>query len=393
VLVAEGEEVAPGSLLCRWDPDYAQVLSEVAGRVEFCEMVLGQTVRVSSDPPSGGWRLRVTEHRGDLNPHLLIRDATGRVAACYYLCENTLLHVEDCQEVTAGTVLARTPLEYHRGRNFDTGGFPRLREVLEVRRPWRATILAEVAGIVQVGAAERGHRVIHVQPTDGDGAPVGGPVEHRVPRGQQLLVSTGERIEQGTPLIPGDPVPQDILRVLGPEAVRDHLLDEIVRIYRAQRLDLDDRHTELVIARMLRSVRGDSTGDTHHLLLGITEAASHSDSFLAPAPSVDPARVLAGAALAGRVDPLTGLKENVVLGGLIPVGTGWPGHRGAEAREVPPPVAPPKKTADGQFPQDRLRPARVRAELLQMLARGHARERLRIGADGTVVPIPGGKPV
>ncbi|MBY0459287.1 MAG: hypothetical protein K2V38_18310 [Gemmataceae bacterium] len=336
VLVAEGEEVAHSALLCRWDPNHDPIPAEVGGRVEFGQIAEGQTLRTEHSSANEVGARRITEHRGDQHPHLLIRDATGRVAACYYLRENAILDVLDGQEVTAGTRLARTPIEYSRGRNFDTGGFPRLREILEVRRPRRATTLAEVSGIVRVGAAEQWCRVIHVQPTDGDGAPVGGPVEHRVPRGQQLLVSTGARVEKGEPLIPGDPAPQDILRVLGPEAVRNHLLDEIVRLYRAQRLDLDDRHIELVIAWMLRIVRADSTGDTDHLLRGITEAASDSDSFLAPAPSVDPARVLAGAALAGRVDPLAGLKENVILGGLIPVGTGWPGHRDAELRDVSP---------------------------------------------------------
>ncbi len=454
LLVSDGEEVASGTLLCRWDPNHAQVLSEAAGRVEFRQMVEGQTVRVSSDPSRGGWQLRITEHRGDLNPHIVIRNITGRVAVCYYLHENTLLDVHDGQEVTVGTVLARTPLEYRRGRNFDTGGFPRLREVLEARRPRWVTVLARVSGIVQLGAVEHGARVIHVQPTDGAGAPVGGPVEHRVPRGQQLLVSTGERVEQGAPLVPGDPAPQDILQILGLDAVRNHLLDEIVRIYRAQRMDLDDRHIEVIIARMLRTVRVDSPGNTDLLpgtsvdvsevqranarlgdqvriedagdsefavgavvgrrdfeqtaarleavrqrpptagppvrasmtpeLMGITDAAAQPESFLAPGPSRDIARVLAGAALGGQVDSMAGFKQNAILGSLVPAGTGWPGHRGAEIRGALPPVAPPKKTADGLFPHDRLRPAHVRARLAQVIALGHSREHLSIGPDGTV---------
>ena len=250
------------------------------------------------------------------------------------------------QKIAGGTQLARTPRKVAKTKDI-TGGLPRVAELFEARRPKEPATLAEIDGIVELGEKRRGKRTILVK-SDG-----GQEVEHLVPHGKHLRVHSGDRVRAGDPLVDGPLVPHDILRISGIEALQDYLLREAQNVYRSQNVTIDDKHHEVIIAQMLRKVRVEDPGDTdllpgavvdkfrfrrknkkvieaggkparaEPLLLGITKASLQSESFISAASFQETTKVLTQAALAGRVDHLVGLKENVILGHLIPAGTGF----------------------------------------------------------------------
>ena len=395
LMVREDQEVQARDVLCTWDPHSVPILAEVGGRVRFEDCVEGKTVRTDIEA-SGTQRRTVIEHRGDLQPLIALEDETGRTLAYAHLPERASIDVQQGQQVTAGTALARTPREAL-GTQDITGGLPRVTELFEARKPKDPAVVAEVDGVVELPAEKkRGKRVIVVR------APDGTEVEHIIPQGKQLLVHTSDEVRAGDALVRGPLVPHDILRVSGEEAVQQYLLHEIQNVYRSQRVEIDDKHIEIVIAQMLRKKRIDDVGDTRLLpglvidkfhfneinedlhscvritdpgdtefrvdetvptatvdevnaeveslemkpaqydsprpavgttqLLGITKAAVASDSFISAASFQETTKVLTEAALAGKIDSLVGLKENVILGHLIPAGTGFHIHQEAEVR-------------------------------------------------------------
>jgi DNA-directed RNA polymerase subunit beta' len=400
LMVEEGQMVQPGQIVVKWDPHMIPIIAEVGGRIRFDEIVEGETLRKERDL-SGTERWVIAEHKGDLHPQIVIEDDRGQSLAFYYVPEKAHLEVREGQEIKAGTLLAKTPREVS-GTQDITGGLPRVTEIFEARRPREPAVMAEVAGIVRLGEKRRGKRSIMVQPVDDQGRSVGEEREHLVPHGKHLRVHTGDYVKEGDPLVDGPLVPHDILRISGAEAVQNYLVREVQSVYRSQRVDIDDKHIEIIVSQMLRKVRVESMGDTGLLpgsvidkfafrevndrlkecvkikdpgdakfeqakiiskeayeeernrlegqdkkaptfippspatcstqLLGITKAAVQSDSFISAASFQETTKVLTEAALAGKVDYLVGLKENVILGHLVPAGTGFHSHQEAEVR-------------------------------------------------------------
>ncbi len=407
LMVEEGQQVQPGQVVVKWDPHMIPILAEVGGRIRFDEIVEGETLRKERDL-SGTERWVIAEHKGDLHPQIVIEDDRGQSLAFYYVPEKAHLEVREGQTVSAGTLLAKTPREVS-GTQDITGGLPRVTEIFEARRPREPAVMAEVAGLVRLGEKRRGKRSIMIQPVDEQGRSVGEEREHLVPHGKHLRVHTNDYVREGDPLVDGPLVPHDILRISGAEAVQNYLVREVQSVYRSQRVDIDDKHIEIIVSQMLRKVKVETMGDTGLLpgsvidkfgfrevndrlkecvkikdpgdskfeagkiitkeayeeerarleaegkkppsfvpptpatcstqLLGITKAAVQSDSFISAASFQETTKVLTEAALAGKVDYLVGLKENVILGHLVPAGTGFHMHQDAEVRINLPPGA------------------------------------------------------
>jgi DNA-directed RNA polymerase subunit beta' len=344
--VADGDAVKEKALLCRWDPHNVPILAEVDGVVRFDDIVEGKTLREEVDVGSNVRRRVVMEHKGDLHPQIVVEDAKGTPIALYPLPEKAHLEVEDGAQVKAGSLLAKTPREIT-GTQDIVGGLPRVTEVYEARRPRDPAVMSEIDGIVELGEKKRGKRTILVKAEGGQ------TVEHLVPHGKHLRVHSGDRVRAGDALVDGPLVPHDILRISGIEALQLYLLREVQNVYRSQNVTIDDKHHEIIVAQMLRKVRVEDPGDTdllpgavidkfkfrkknrkviesggkparaEPLLLGITKASLQSESFISAASFQETTKVLTQAALAGREDKLVGLKENVILGHLIPAGTGF----------------------------------------------------------------------
>jgi DNA-directed RNA polymerase subunit beta' len=398
LMVTEGEQVEAGRVLCQWDPHAIPILSEVGGTVRYEDLVEGRSVRTEVDP-SGHKRLSVIEHKGDLHPQIIIEDGQGKILDFYYLPERASIEVEDGKQIAAGSIIAKNPRDAG-GTQDITGGLPRVTELFEARKPKDPAVVAEIDGEVELLAEKkRGKRIIVVRGQDGT------EVEHVIPHGKPLFVHSGDIVKAGDALVRGPLVPHDILRVSGEEAVSQYLMHEIQNVYRAQRVEIDDKHIEIVVSQMLRKVRVDDVGDTELLpgsvidkqefkrmndklkscgritdvgdtefdlgdvvdlvtidevnsaveasggkpakhgrprpssastqLLGITKAAVQSESFISAASFQETTKVLTEAAIAGKSDNLVGLKENVILGHLIPAGTGFWLHQNADVRIKP----------------------------------------------------------
>jgi DNA-directed RNA polymerase subunit beta' len=399
--VQDGDQVPPNTVLCRWDPHVTPILCDCDGKVRFDEIVEGQTLRKERDTITGAERWAIMEHKGDLHPQIVVEDERGQILTTFYMPEKAFIVVREGQSVKAGTLLASTPREMS-GTQDITGGLPRVTEIFEARTPRDPAKMAEVAGVVRLGEKKRGKRTIYVQPVDEDSKPAGEEVEHQVPPGKHLRVHTGDRVKEGDRLVFGPLVPHEILKISGMEAVQQYLVQEVQSVYRSQRVEIDDKHIEIIVSQMLRKVQIKSMGDTGLLpgsvidkfafqavndrlkdcvkikepgdskfeagrlvgkevfeverarieeeggelptwvapepasattqLLGITKAAVQSDSFISAASFQETTKVLTEAALAGKVDYLVGLKENVILGHLVPAGTGFRTHQEAEVR-------------------------------------------------------------
>jgi DNA-directed RNA polymerase subunit beta' len=367
--VKDGQEVAPRTVLATWEPHFTPVLSEIDGFVRYEDIVEGETMREEVDQ-HGSRRRIIIEHKGELHPQIAITDKEGRTLALYSIPEKANITVEEGQEVHSGDIVARTPREIQRVQDI-TGGLPRVTELFEARKPKDPAIISEISGRVSLGERKRGKRIINV--TNEDTAET---IAHLVPHGKHLVVHDGDYVRAGDRLVDGPLVPQDILRIRGIEALQEYLLREIQSVYRSQNEIIDDKHIAIIIGQMLRKVKvGDDVGDTNllpgsivdkfrfrranqrvierggkaataqPLLLGITKAALQSESFISAASFQETTKVLTEAALAGRTDYLRGLKENVILGHLIPAGTGFPKHyvSGMEKKQL----APPQEKPDG----------------------------------------------
>lgn len=384
--VADDQEVESDVVLCEWNPFAVPVLSEVAGKVRFEDIIDGETMQIETEA-SGTIRKTIIDFKGDMHPQIVIEDSDGNVADVYYLPERANITVDEGDMISAGSTVAETPREAS-GISDITGGLPRVTEIFEARKPKDPAVLAEIDGVVEIlSEKKRGKRSIVVKSESGIEA------EHLVPPGKRFRVHTGDIVKAGQQLVDGPLVPHDILRVSGEEAVQQYLGHEIQQVYRSQRVEINDKHVEIIIARMLRKVKIESAGDTNMLpglicdrfdfqqvndqlakcvkvtdkadsdfskgqivpkvvfedtnaqvetlggkpakctkpksatystqLLGITKAAVQSSSFISAASFQETTKVLTEAALAGKVDNLVGLKENVILGHLIPAGTGF----------------------------------------------------------------------
>ncbi len=378
VKIKDGAAVRPRSLLATWDPHSTPVLTEVDGYVRYEDIVEAETMREEIDQ-HGSRRRIIMEHKGDLHPQIAIVDDEGHALALYSIPEKANIQVDEGQEVHAGDTLARTPREIQRVQDI-TGGLPRVTELFEARKPKDPAVIAEISGRVSLGERKRGKRVINVTNED-----TGDTVAHLVPHGKHLTVHDGDYVRDGDRLVDGPLVPQDILRVRGVEALQEYLLFEIQSVYRSQNETIDDKHIAIIIGQMLRKVKvANDVGDTNllpgsltdkfrfreenqrvvaqggkpagaePLLLGITKAALSSESFISAASFQETTKVLTEATLAGRIDYLRGLKENVILGHLIPSGTGFPRHYVSvmEKKQLaPPPAAEPEAQQAGDEPE------------------------------------------
>jgi DNA-directed RNA polymerase subunit beta' len=412
VLVNDGQEVHAGMPLVKWDPHSVPLLAEEPGVVRYKDLKEGVTVRKELDRATGVERFTIMEHKGDMHPQIIVQGEKGKEDRVYYIHERANLMVLNGAKVSAGTLLAKTPREVSQTQDI-TGGLPRVTELFEARRPRNPAVMAEVPGRVRIDPTrKRGKRIIEVIQETEEGVSLGEVRAHQVPAGAHLRIHPGEYVKEGDPLVHGPLVPHDILRIRGEQEVQEYLVREVQSVYRSQRVDIDDKHIEIIVAQMLRKVKVLGTGDTGLLpgavmdkfafdeinrrlteecakiqepgdtslipgrvyskeayeeevaaldkkkkkpsftvpepascevqLLGITKAAVQSDSFISAASFQETTKVLTEAALASKVDYLVGLKENVILGHLIPAGTGFKTHQDAEVKIVLP---------DGVVPQ------------------------------------------
>ena len=361
LFVKDKQAVEKGTKLAEWDPYTVPIITEKAGIVHYMDLVEGVSMREVLDEATGivskvvvDWKQQA---RGsDLKPRITLRDKAmekgGEVLtldngleARYFMSVDAILSVDNGQKVHAGDVLARIPREGSKTRDI-TGGLPRVAELFEARKPKDHAIISEGEGRVEFGKDYKSKRRIIVKPDEGD------PVEYMVPKGKHLAVQEGDYVQKGDALMDGNPVPHDILRVMGVEALADYLIKEIQDVYRLQGVKINDKHIEVIVRQMLQKVEIVDGGDTTFLvgemidrlefddenartkedggklakglpvLQGITKASLQTQSFVSAASFQETTRVLTEAAVTGKVDRLIGLKENVIVGRLIPAGTG-----------------------------------------------------------------------
>ena len=357
LFVKDGDMVERGDRLAQWDPHTRPILSEVDGIVGFDDLVEGISMDEQMDEQTGNINRIVTDWRAspkgaDLKPRITINDEDGKPVklarggdAHYILAPKINLSVEAGQKVRAGDVLARVTLEGAKQADI-TGGLPRVAELFEARRPKDHAIIAEMTGTVRFLRDYKNKRRIAIEPEEGD------PVEYLIPKGRHLTVQEGDIIEKGEYLIEGNPAPQDILAIKGMEELATFLIDEVQEVYRLQGVPINDKHIEVIVRQMMQKVEVSDPGDTNLLkaeildhvdlddinnevlakgglpakatpiLLGITKASLQTKSFISAASFQETTRVLTDAAVSGKIDTLRGLKENVIVGRLIPAGTG-----------------------------------------------------------------------
>ena len=365
----DGEAVKPGEIIAEWDPFATPIITEVAGNVAFGDLVEGVSVQEKVDEVTGLARKVVIESRDkELRPHISIRDReTGLVRklpnseldATYFLPVGANIEqgLEDGSPVEAGMPVAKIPRDTTKVQDI-TGGLPRVAELFEARKPKDHAVISEIDGEISFGKDMKGKRRIIATPFGPDGTALHDQArEYLIPKGKHLQVQPGDRVRSGDPLMDGPANPHDILRVKGEKELAAWLVNEIQQVYRLQGVGINDKHIEIIVRQMLRRVRIKEVGDTtflidehvekyvfeaenervmarglrpavaEPLLLGITKASLSTDSFISASSFQETTKVLTEAAICGKTDDLRGLKENVIMGRLIPAGTGLPPYR------------------------------------------------------------------
>jgi DNA-directed RNA polymerase subunit beta' len=359
LLTKDKQSVDAGAKLAEWDPYTLPIVNEKPGFANYMDLIEGVSFTEKLDEATGisskvviDWKQQPKS--ADLKPRITLRDKKGEVItlangleARYFMPQDAILSVEPGQEIHAGDVLARIPRESAKTRDI-TGGLPRVAELFEARKPKDHAVISEIAGRVEFGKDYKNKRRIVVVPEDDSQE----PVEYLLPKGRHVSVQEGDYVDVGDPLMDGNPVPHDILRVLGIEALAEYLINEIQDVYRLQGVRINDKHIEVIVRQMLQKVEITKPGDTTFLvgelvdrmefdevnakakeeggkpaeaepvLQGITKASLQTHSFISAASFQETTRVLTEAAVSGRKDYLIGLKENVIVGRLIPAGTG-----------------------------------------------------------------------
>jgi DNA-directed RNA polymerase subunit beta' len=348
IIMAEDKaEIKKGDLLAHWDPYIRSIVTETAGKVKYEDIIEGLTMHEEVDVATGSHNRIIIEYKEEKHPQMTIVDQKDpeKVLDFYTIPVGAHLTAEDGAKVYAGEVLAKTPRQFSKTKDI-TGGLPRVAELFEARKPKDPAIISEIDGIVELGGYQKGMRKIRIIPKSGKER------EYLIPHGKHLNVHTGDRVVAGQQLVDGPIVPQDTLRVSGEKRLQEYLLNEVQEVYRLQGVKINDKHIEIMIRQMLKKIKIDNPGDTNFLtnqvvdktkfqeenervmseggepasakpiLLGITKASLGTDSFIAAAAFQQTTRVLTEAAISGRIDELRGLKENVIIGHLIPAGTG-----------------------------------------------------------------------
>jgi DNA-directed RNA polymerase subunit beta' len=375
ISVGDGEPVKKGDTFVQWDPYNVPILTERTGKVEFRDMIPGVTVKREIDEATGVMGTVVIEHKEDLHPQIVIVDDKHEVVASYSIPAGAHVVVQEHKRVQAGTLLAKTPRKIAKTKDI-TGGLPRVAELFEARRPKEAAEIAKIDGLVEFGGTVRGkRRLILRDPITGQ------EEEHLIPLNKHIIVFKGDFVKKGSQLTEGPIVPHEILEVCGPQDLQEHLVNEVQEVYRLQGVEINDKHIEIIVRQMLRKVKVTEPGDTALLwgdqvdrlefdkenrrvieqggkpaeavpvLLGITKASLETDSFISAASFQDTTRVLTEAATLGKIDFLRGFKENVIMGHLIPAGTGFMGHRSIRTLETGEPI--------GKAPAVEIEPAAV----------------------------------
>ena len=359
MLVKDGQTIARGDKLFEWDPFTLPIIAEKSGTVKYVDLVSGIAVRDETDDATGMTQKIVTDWRAalkgnELAPKIIVTDANGEMLVrkdgnpiAYAMSVDAVLSVEDAQEIKAGDILARIPREGGRSKDI-TGGLPRVAELFEARRPKDHAIIAEIDGYVRFGKDYKNKRRIAIEPADDTME----KVEYMVPKGKHIPVQEGDFIKKGDYIMDGNPAPHDILAVMGVEALADYMIDEVQDVYRLQGVKINDKHIEVIVRQMLQKWEITESGDTtllkgehvdkaefdaandkslskggrqaqgEPILLGITKASLQTRSFISAASFQETTRVLTEASVQGKRDKLVGLKENVIVGRLIPAGTG-----------------------------------------------------------------------
>jgi DNA-directed RNA polymerase subunit beta' len=357
--IEDGDKVKRGQRIAEWDPYTRPILTEAEGTVAFEDLVEGQSISETIDESTGIAKRVVTDWRtstraADLRPAMIIKGKDGKVVklsrggdARYMLAVDAIISSDPGTKVKAGDVIARIPTESAKTRDI-TGGLPRVAELFEARRPKEAAVIAEISGTVQFGRDYKNKRRITIVPSEKDGE----PAEYLIPKGKHIHLQEGDLIEKGDFIVEGNPAPHDILAIKGVEELANYLVNEIQDVYRLQGVAINDKHIEVIVRQMLQKVEIDDVGETdlitgeqldkteldeinakakvegkkaasgHPILLGITKASLQTRSFISAASFQETTRVLTEAAVNGKADTLDGLKENVIVGRLIPAGTG-----------------------------------------------------------------------
>ncbi|MBX3025361.1 DNA-directed RNA polymerase subunit beta' [bacterium] len=362
--VRDREPVKAGQLIAEWDPYTVPMLTEVPGTVKFGDILEGVTMEERVDERTGlSTRVIIDCKDLDKRPRISVKDKDGKTAklpssdnvARYFIPVGAHIAVAEGQELTAGDVIAKIPRETTKTKDI-TGGLPRVAELFEARKPKEFAIISEIDGTVSFGKDTKGKRKVVVTPE------VGEPREYLIPKGKHISVHEGDSVRAGEALMDGSPNPHDILTIQGEKALAKYLVDEVQEIYRLQGVRINDKHIEVIVRQMLRRVRIKEVGDTEFLvgdqiekwrfeqengrvldekgepaiaeplLLGITKASLSTESFISAASFQETTKVLTEASIHGKVDHLVGLKENVIMGRLIPAGTGVPQYRDMELR-------------------------------------------------------------
>jgi DNA-directed RNA polymerase subunit beta' len=364
ISVADNESVEAGQIVATWDPHTHPVVTEMTGRVQLKDLVEGVTVDKQVDEVTGLTSLIVRDPKQrsssskEMRPMVKLVDENGKdvfivgteIPAQYFLPGGAIVRVTDDQEVNIGDVLARIPQESSKTRDI-TGGLPRVADLFEARKPKDPALMAEISGTISFGKETKGKQRLIITPKEGE------PHEELIPKWRHVSVFEGENIEKGELLVDGPEDPHDILRLKGVLDLANYMSSEVQEVYRLQGVKINDKHIEVIVRQMLRKVEITSPGDTKflkgeqvdhdilleandavraagkleatytHLLLGITKASLATDSFISAASFQETTRVLTDAAVTGKRDSLRGLKENVIVGRLIPAGTGLAYHK------------------------------------------------------------------
>ncbi len=360
--VADGQKVSEGTILAEWDPYTIPILSEVSGRVKFGDISEGVTMAERVDEVTGlAYKVIIEFRDTDVRPRISIKDDKGKTItvpgttslARYMLPMGAHIVVNEGDMIHAGDVVSKIPRETTKTKDI-TGGLPRVAELFEARRPKESAIVTEVEGMVSFGKLSKGKREIMVTPDRGE------PRKYTIPKGKHVIVHEGDYVRAGEPLMDGPANPHDVLRILGIKDLARYLVNEIQEVYQLQGVKINDKHIEIIVRQMLKRVRIKDVGDTNFIIdepvewwvfdeenrraierggrpataeplfLGITKASLITDSFISAASFQDTTKVLTQASIEGRVDYLRGLKENVIMGRIIPAGTGFLKYRNYE---------------------------------------------------------------
>ena len=350
ISVQNGGRVKKGEAFVQWDPYNVPILSEKAGRIKFHDIIEGVIMKQEIDETTQQEAMVIIEHKEDLHPQIVITDESGEPVANYPIPSGAHIVVNEGDKIVAGTLMAKTPRKTSKTKDI-TGGLPRVAELFEARRPKDASEISKIDGVVDFGPSVRGKRCILIKDQK-----TAQEEEHLIPIGKHVIVFKGDYVKKGQQLTEGPVDPHEILEICGPQELQEHLVNEVQEVYRLQGVTINDKHIETIVRQMLRKVRITEPGDTSFLwgeqidriefeaenqrvekmggkpaeaqpvLLGITKASLETESFLSAASFQDTTRVLTEAATMSRVDYLRGFKENVIMGHIIPAGTGYSHH-------------------------------------------------------------------